>query len=131
MAKGYGIDLRRRVIDYINEGNTIEEAASLFKVGVSTVYKWLRLLRESGSLKHRKQGTPGKRKIDYEALEQYVKDHPDATLHEMGRVFNVRHSAIEKVLIKLKITRKKKRVVQRGLSGKARRISSGNRQDSA
>ncbi len=37
----YDIDLRKAVVDYVNEGNKKTEAARIFKVGRQTVYRWL------------------------------------------------------------------------------------------
>ena len=37
----YSKDLRTRVIDYIENGGSILSAARIYKVGRSTVYRWL------------------------------------------------------------------------------------------
>ena len=50
-----------------------------------------------------------KRKIDDQALISYVAKHPDATLEEIGSVFEVSAVGIWKACKRLQITRKKKR----------------------
>ena len=37
----YSKDLRTRVIDYIENGRSILSAARIYKVGRSTIYRWL------------------------------------------------------------------------------------------
>jgi transposase len=36
------LDLRKRVVDYVENGGGITKAAALFKVGRATIYRWLR-----------------------------------------------------------------------------------------
>ena len=37
----YSIDLRKRVVDYVENGGRIAQAAGLFQVGRATIYRWL------------------------------------------------------------------------------------------
>jgi transposase len=37
----YSLDLRKRVVDYVEKGGGITKAAALFKVGRATIYRWL------------------------------------------------------------------------------------------
>lgn len=109
MVRAYSTDLRERVIHHVSQGNSAVNTAKLFNVAHSTVYSWLSLFRQTGGLQAKKCGSPAPRKIDEERLKQYFRDNPDATLHEAGRVFSVSHTAIDKKLRKLGITRKKNR----------------------
>ncbi|MDB9416254.1 IS630 transposase-related protein, partial [Microcystis aeruginosa] len=43
----YSLDLRKKVIDYVENGGSITKAAALFKIGRATIYRWLS--REEGS----------------------------------------------------------------------------------
>jgi transposase len=36
----YGLELRERVIEFVLEGNTMEEASKVFKVHYNTISKW-------------------------------------------------------------------------------------------
>jgi transposase len=103
----YSIDLRARVVNYIENGGGKAEAARLFNVSRVTVYKWLKKKEVSGVLKD----DPPKRgwkKINPEALAEYVKNNPDQTLAEYANHFKVKISSTWLALKKLKITRKKR-----------------------
>src|SRR5262249_4799628 len=50
MAKPYSEDLRRRVIETIASGATIPEAAEQCGVSISSIVRFLRLHRETGSV---------------------------------------------------------------------------------
>jgi transposase len=52
-----------------------------------------------------------KRKLDWKALENDVKENPDARLIDRAKKFGVRPSAISYALKEMKITRKKKNFV--------------------
>jgi putative transposase len=96
------LDLRKRVVDYVENGGGITKAAVLFKVGRATIYRWLgREDLRATKVEHRE------RKIDWEALRKDVEENPEARLRERARKFGVRASAICYALKKMKITRKK------------------------
>jgi len=99
---------RERVIEYRQEGNTLEETRDVFKVSISTIRKWEIQLKEKGHLEKKELNRTHK-KIDPQKLEQYIEEHPDAYLGEIAKVFNCSDTAVSKALKKLKITRKKKR----------------------
>jgi len=102
----YGKELRRRAIEYWDNGHSKSETSAVFQVGTTTLQRWKSQLNESGTLTPKKRkGTW--RKIDPEKLSKYVKDNPDAYMHEIAEAFGVRLFAIEKALKRLKITRKK------------------------
>src|ERR1700756_3684211 len=86
----YGIDYRRRVIDFVKEGGSKLEAARLFKVHPETVYEWL---KRGEDLSPRPAKTR-RRKIDKEALRRHVREYPDAFLRERAAVFKVTPEAI-------------------------------------
>ena len=56
MGKPYSEDLRNRIIEVINDGATIAEAAEQLGVSVSSVVRILRLYRETGSVSPAKFG---------------------------------------------------------------------------
>ena len=56
MAKPYSKDLRDRVIAAIEGGQSRRQTASLFGVGISTVIRWVRRLRETGSVAAKPMG---------------------------------------------------------------------------
>jgi len=107
MCKAYSVDLRERVLDYLNRNNDKNAASELFKVGIATVYRWVKQKMEKGHLEpHHREYVY--KKLDYNLLAQYVKDHPDYFLLEIAEHFSVTEQAIFYALKKLKITRKKR-----------------------
>lgn len=103
----YSNDLRKKVIDFIDKGKGVTEAAITFGITRTTIYKWLRIKRFTGSL----SDTPPKRgwkKIDPARLIAFVKDHPDCTLAEYAKHFKTSTVSICRTLKRLKITRKKR-----------------------
>jgi transposase len=109
MSYGYSEDLRERVLNYVDAGHSKTQASQLFNVERQTIYNWLALRQLTGSVKMRRTGKKKAHKIDTQALEQYISQHPDAYLHEIAAVFGVTAPAIGYWCKKLKITRKKKR----------------------
>jgi transposase len=37
----YSLDLRKKVIDYVDNGGSITKATTLFNIGRATIYRWL------------------------------------------------------------------------------------------
>ena len=101
----YSIDLRQRVLDFINNGGSKVQATKLFNISRDVIYKWL---NASDPLERQKPGPKGPRCIDYEALTQHVQDFPDQTIMERAEHFGVSYYCIWYGLRKLGISRKKK-----------------------
>jgi transposase len=86
MARAYGLDLRRRVIDAIDGGMSARGAAAHFSVGISTAINWHRRWRDTGSLEPGRQGKPSRSKLDaHEAfILALVEENKDIALHEIA-----------------------------------------------
>ncbi len=98
----YSLDLRKRVVKYIENGGSITQAAALFQVGRATIYRWLgRQDLKPTQVKHRR------RKLDLPALEKDVAENPSARLIDRAKKFGVRPSTIHYALKKLKLRRRK------------------------
>jgi transposase len=82
--KQYSADLRERLLRAIDAGLGQAEAARLFGVGTSTIKRWKRQRRETGTLapKARPGRTPLIGPAQRAALEAQVGAAPDATLAE-------------------------------------------------
>lgn len=104
----YSLDLRIRVIDYIEQGGSILSAAKIYKVGRSTIYRWLaRVDLKPTEVKRRS------RKLDWQALEKDVKENPDLRLCDRAQKLGVNISSIGYALREMKITQKKRAKVSR------------------
>jgi len=118
MGWAYSIDLRERVVAAFDRtGMTDKEAAALFKIGEATVRRWRRLRRETGTLEPKPFGGGNPPRV---APEQYpivlaiIEDKPDLTDQEVAWEFHrrtgqsVSRSSMNRVLLKLALTRKKR-----------------------
>jgi transposase len=109
MARAYSIDLRERVLKYLEKNHEKMEASRLFCVGIATVYRWVRQKKEKGHVASRKRKYAYK-KIKDDELRKYVETHPDRFLAEIAEEFSVTPQAIFYPFKRLKITRKKRQL---------------------
>lgn len=107
MAKPYSVDLRRRVLEYIEETADKTKASQLFKVGTATIYRWIARKKQSGTIAPSPKKAY-KKKIDDQKLITYVEKNPDHFLSEIATHFNTTLQAIFYALRRLKNTRKKR-----------------------
>jgi transposase len=115
MPKPYSVDLRARVVEEIKRGATLEEAAERYGVSLSSVVRFLRLERETGSVRPAQFG--GYKRHVLAAHEELVRrvmaEQPDITLSELQvrlarAKVNVAQSSIFRFLRHVKMTFKKK-----------------------
>jgi putative transposase len=99
----HSLDLRQRVVDYVEAGGSITEAAKIYKIGRASIYRWLSRVDLNPTKVERRH-----RKLDWKALGKDVEENPDARLIDRANKFGVRPSAICYALKKMKINRKKK-----------------------
>jgi transposase len=127
MAKPYSEDLRRRVVEAVEGGATIPEAAEEFGVGISSVVRFLRLHREAGSVSPSKFG--GYKEYALAAHEERVRrmvaEQPDITLAELRAKLAkekvvVGQSSIFRFLRHVNLTFKKKSARRRAGSSRRR-----------
>ena len=103
--KAYPVELRERIVGFVENGGSKADAAARFKVGRRTVYRYLGAAR-GGSLAPKPQ--PGRRKaFADESLRLAVKARPSATLETHAKEFGVSRNAIWKRLRQLRISLKK------------------------
>ncbi len=103
----YSVDYRKRAIEFYKEGHTQAEVIEVFKVHPKTLRDW-KTRKEAGQLKPKNPKTRKPRKLPPNELTQYINEHPDAFLDEIGEYFQCSAEAVRKALKKLKITRKKR-----------------------
>ena len=115
MAKPYSEDLRRRAVETILDGATIPEAAEQCGISTSSIVRFLKLHRETGSVSAAKFG--GYKDFALaeheELVRQMIADQPDITLAELEarlakKKVTVGKSSISRFLHHLKLPFKKK-----------------------
>jgi len=112
----YSIDLRSRVIDFINQGNTQEEASRIFKVGTATIKRWVSLLSETGSLEKRPLNRCASI-FESEKLNSYINENSNALLKDIAEHFGGSITGAFYALEREKITYKKTDLLQRTRRG--------------
>ena len=88
LPKSYSQDFRKKVMEYVNKGNSCNRAAIKFEISSGAVMNWYKRYKTEGSYEARKVG--GKKgRISEKDVENYVKNNPDFILSEMGKYFNM------------------------------------------
>lgn len=133
MGRYYGLDLRRRVVEAIDDGMSARGAARRFSIGASTAINWHQQWREEGTIVPKPQGQPRGSKLDaHEAfILSLVEQEKDIALHEIAdrlaaeRGVSACPATLWKFFDKRGITFKKRQAMHR--SSSARTSSSGGR----
>jgi len=103
----YSLDFRKLVINFLDKGNSIKEAAILFNIAIRTIFNWKR--RNSiGELEPKDNLVRKSKKVNQTELEDYIKNNPEETLYSIANHFNVHINAIFYRLKKANIVYKKK-----------------------
>lgn len=98
----YSLDLRKRVVEFVEEGGSVSKAVKNYRVSRATIYRWLeREELEATKVKRRK------RKLDWEAVRKDVEQNPDRKLSDRAKAFGVRTNAVWYAIKEMRITVKK------------------------
>jgi transposase len=103
----YDKKFRQRAIEYKDAGHTFKEVNEAFGVDSKRYYSWKKPLEETGSLE-KKPLKERKGKINKSELVRLAGEHPDWYLREFAEKLNVCPQAVDKMVKKLGIARKKK-----------------------
>ncbi len=88
MPASYSQDFRKKVMEYVNKGNSCRSASIKFEISSNTVSNWYKRYKTEGSYLARKVG--GKKgRISEKDVSNYVKNNPDFILSEMGKQFGM------------------------------------------
>ena len=88
MSAVYSQDLRKRVIKYIEQGNSYAESSRRYEVSRETARKWYIRWRTEGHCNVKAR--PGKKsRIVQSEFENYVNSHPGSTLAQIGSHFGM------------------------------------------
>jgi len=112
--RAYPLELRERVTEAIDAGQTWAATAARFRVSAAFVGKLLRQRRETGSIEPRRGWTGSRPAVDEKGLRRLraaVAGRPDATLAELRRKARLACSrpTVFRYLRRLGLTRKKSR----------------------
>ena len=116
MGKPHPIELRERVVAFVEEGNTHRATARHFRVSPRFVNNMVILKRETGSLEPKRQGhggNNGKLKDQGEWVRRRLAENGDLTLDELvfdlaERGVRVHRSSVGRLLHRLGLSHKKK-----------------------
>ena len=117
MGKPLPMELRQRVVDFVEEGHTHRAAAAQFRVSVKFVNDMVLLKRRTGSLDAKAQGNGGGHgKLAGVAgwIERRIKEKRDLTLDELvvelrdGPGVAVHRVSVWRCLRRLDLTHKKR-----------------------
>jgi len=118
MGKPYSLDLRERIVGYVEEGHSARAAAGVFGVSPSTAVRLAAAQRDHGSVAPKPQGrapgTAGKLAAHIDFLLARMKSEPDTTLQELADVLRedrgveVQLSSVYRALIRAGYSYKKR-----------------------
>ena len=112
--RAYPVELRARVAEAVDGGQTWAATAERFRVSVAFVGKLLRQRRETGSIEPRRGWTGSPPALDERAVERLraaVDERPESTLDELRRAARLSCGlpTVWRYLRRLGYTRKKSR----------------------
>lgn len=115
MGKPHPIELRERVVAFVEEGNSHRCAARHFRVSIKFVNDMVKLKRETGSLAAKRQGNPGGGKLSGIAgwVRERMAEKGELTLDELvadldeDHGITVHRSSVWRLLRRLGLTHKK------------------------
>lgn len=108
----YSEDLKQRVLGYVRQGGSRNEAARVFRIARCTVYVWL---AQPADHVPGKPGPKTSRTIDRDALAALVAAQPDLLIKELAQLLGSKRSTVHKNLQRLKLGRKKNAALRPGL----------------
>ena len=118
MGKPYSLDLRGRIVGYVEEGHSARAAAGVFGVSPSTAVRLAAAQRLDGNIAPKPQGrapgTAGKLAAHIDFLLARMKSEPDTTLQELADILRedrgveVQLSSIYRALIRAGYSYKKR-----------------------
>lgn len=86
MAVAYSEDLRKTALNLIDGGKEVEDVAALLKISRASLFLWIKLRRETGSVAPKKDWRKGHgNKIsDLEELKKFADENQGLTAVEMA-----------------------------------------------
>ena len=111
MPSPYSEDLRNKVIEKVDSGMRPTHVAKLFNICRTTIYDWLEVRENTGSLKPQTNFQKGHSHVitNLDGFKVFVDQHPDYTQPELAAAWptKVSVSSIARALVKIGYSRKK------------------------
>lgn len=123
--KSYSQDLRNKVVNYIQKGNSNRSAALRFQVSPSAVNRWMERFRETGNYQARVRKSHPK-KIDLIKLQEQIERLGYVDTEVLTAYFKSSKTALYKRLKQLGYTFKKKATPTWRLPSKNKPLSKTN-----
>nr|WP_259348471.1 transposase [Wolbachia pipientis] len=111
MPAAYSYDLRKKVMEALDEGESGETVAKRFKIGKTTLYEWKKRREKTGDFQSKKPGSVGyNHKItDWNAFTEFANEQGGKTQSEMAKLCgNISRQTIHRALKNIGFTRKKR-----------------------
>jgi transposase len=115
MVKPYSLDLRERVVRWVEAGHPVRQAAETFGVSVSSVVKWSQRKRQTGSAAAKPMGSRMARSLAKQRdwLLARLTEKPDLTLRALvgelhDRAVKASYGSVWRLLKDERISFKKK-----------------------
>ena len=119
----YSYDLRKKALDYIENGGSKVLAGQIFGVTVQTLINWVKR-KKQGNLTPNATRKRNPQKLETEKLKTYIEKHPDKYLREIAEEFGVTITAVFYACKRLKIILKKRHPsTKKGMKGKERNFA--------
>ena len=123
----YSNDLREKVINLINQGKKQSEVAKLFSIDRSTIYRWTRSYKETGSYDSKGyNNNQDKIKIkDASKISNLLKDNPFMTAVEIATELkeDITSASISNYIKRLGLTLKKTpKRIKKGMKSSGKNI---------
>jgi transposase len=97
----YNNKFRERAVEYRLEGHTIAATGDIFKIGTTTLKKWVKDYKKTEDLSEKPSGRRVK-KICPQKLGEYLRENPDAYQRDIAEVFGCSQSAVSQAMRKMK-----------------------------
>ena len=104
---GYTTDFKIAVIKFNAKGNSLEQTAQTFSIGVDTVSRWKRMFGKNQSLDRKVQDREKSRKITPQKIEELLKLRYDINQNEMAEALGCTTQSVSVALKKFGYTGKK------------------------
>ncbi len=102
----FSLDLREKVIKFLESGKTQSEASRVFKLNPKTVHAWITRYKTEGHYLPRVR-LGAKPSIDKEKFIEYIKNNPTSRAEDIGIEFEISASGARYWLHKLGFSYKK------------------------